>query len=106
MGGFFISETRIDPDKVRAYLATDYRIGHTDQDIVLNVGQRSGRLVDLFRTHGVSCGAFLTAYNPQGAQRTDKANDLAHAELSAQLQQLGVAAIEGSGSEEGTDWPA
>ena len=39
--GFFMSETtQIYPDKVRAYLATDYRPGHTDQDIVLNIGNR------------------------------------------------------------------
>ena len=36
--------TQIHPDKVRAYLATDYRLGHTSQDIVLTIGQRSERL--------------------------------------------------------------
>jgi hypothetical protein len=98
--------TQIDPDKVRAYLATDYRIGHTSQDIVLTIGQRSERLAALFATNGVDCGAFLTAYNPQGTVQTDAANDRAHAELAAKLQALGLQAIEGSGSEEGTDWPS
>ncbi len=37
--------TQIDLDKVRAYLATSYRLGHTEQDIVLNIGERSERLV-------------------------------------------------------------
>jgi hypothetical protein len=101
-----MSGTFIDPDKVRAYLATDYRIGHTDLAIVLNVGKRSDRLADLFATHGVTCGAFITAYNPQGALQTDEANDKAHADLGAQLQELGVAAIEGSGSEAHSEWPA
>ena len=27
--------TQIRPDKVRAYLAADYRLGHTSQDIAL-----------------------------------------------------------------------
>lgn len=98
--------TQIHPDKVRAYLATDYRIGHTAQDIVLTIGQRSERLAALFAAHGVSCGAFLTAYNPRGAVQADAANDLAHAQLAAKLEELGLHAIEGSGSEEGTDWPA
>ena len=98
--------TQIHPDKVRAYLATDYRIGHTSQDIVLTIGQRSERLAALFATNGVDCGAFLTAYNPQGTVQTDAINDQAHAELSAKLQALGLHAIEGSGSEEGTDWPS
>ena len=98
--------TQIHPDKVRAYLATDYRIGHTSQDIVLTIGKRSERLAELFAANGVDCGAFLTAYNPQGTVQTDAANDQAHAELAAKLQALRLHAIEGSGSEEGTDWPS
>lgn len=98
--------TRVQPDKVRAYLATDYRISHTARDIVLTIGQRSKRLAALFATNGVDCGAFLTAYNPQGTIQTDAANDRAHAKLAAKLQELGLQAIEGSGSEKGTDWPS
>lgn len=98
--------TQIHPDKVRAYLATDYRLGHTPQDIVLTIGQRSERLAALFADKGVDCGAFITAYNPRGAVQSDAANDLAHAQLSAKLQNLGHQAIEGSGSEEGSKWPA
>jgi hypothetical protein len=98
--------TQIHPDKVRAYLATDYRLGHTDQDIVLTIGQRSERLAALFAVNGVNCGAFLTAYNPRGAIQSDEANDQAHAQLAAQLQELGLQSIEGSGSEDGTDWPS
>ena len=98
--------TQIHPDKVRAYLATDYRLGHTSQDIILTIGQRSERLADLFSGNGVICGAFLTAYNPRGAVQPDSANDLAHAQLATKLQNLGLQSIEGSGSEEGTDWPS
>ena len=101
-----MAATQIHPDKVRAYLATDYRLGHTESDIVLTVGTRSDRLVALFAAHGVDCAAFLTAYNPRGTQQTDQANDLAHAQLAAKLDSLGLQAIEGSGSEEGTEWPA
>jgi hypothetical protein len=105
--GFFLSEaTQIHPDKVRAYLATDYRLGHTDQDIVLNIGKRSERLATLFSVSGVPCGAFLTAYNPQGTIQSEAANAQGHAELASKLQDLGLQAIEGSGSEEGTEWPA
>jgi hypothetical protein len=60
----------------------------------------------LFAANGVDCGGFLTAYNPRGMVQTDAANDRAHAELAAKLQALGLRAIEGSGSEEGTDWPS
>ncbi len=104
---FFVTETtHIHPDKIRAYLATDYRLGHTDQDIVLTVGQCSKRLMALFASFGVECGAFLTAYNPRGARQSDEANEYAHARLAGQLRVLEIQVIEGSGSEVGTDWPA
>ncbi len=98
--------TQIHPDKVRAYLATDYRLGHTADDIVLTAGQRSERLAALFAATGVTCGAFLTACNPRGTIQPDAANAAGHAELAGLLREQGYHAIEGSGSEEGTDWPS
>jgi hypothetical protein len=98
--------TQIHSDKVRAYLATDYRLGHTEDDIVLTIGQRSDRLAALFAASGVDCGAFLTAYNPRGSIQPDAANERGHAELAGLLHDQGLRAIEGSGSEAGTDWPA
>ena len=104
--GFFMCESKIALEKIRAYRATDYRLGHTDKDIVLTIGQRSERLAALFAGNAVTCGAFLTAYNPQGTIQSDAANAQGHAELASKLQELGLQAIEGSGSEEGTEWPA
>ena len=98
--------TQIHPDKVRAYLATDYRLGHTSQDIVLTIGKRSERLAALFASNGVNCGAFITAYNPRGAVQSDEINNQNHAQLATKLEELEIQAIEGSGSEEGTDWPS
>ncbi len=98
--------TQIHHDKVRAYEATDYRLGHSDQDIVLTINKRSERLAALFAANGVSFGAFITAFNPRGAIQSDAANARGHAELASKLQELGVNAIEGSGSEEGSEWPA
>lgn len=98
--------TQIHPDKVRAYRATDYRLGHNAEDIVLTVGQRSERLAELFASKGVSCGAFLTAFNPRGTIQSDAANAAGHAELDALLHDLELRGIEGSGSEAGTDWPS
>ena len=98
--------TQIHPDKVRAYLATDYRLGHSNQDIVLTVGKHSERLATSFANSGVTCGAFLTSYNPRGTEQSKAANVKAHAELAAKLRELGIQAIEGSGSEKGSEWPA
>ena len=101
-----MSETSIAADKVRAYRATDYRLGHTTQDIVLAPGLRSSRLAKLFASKSVTCGAFLTAFNPLGTKRSDTENVQAHAQLVTVLTDLGLEFIEGSGSEEGTHWPA
>jgi hypothetical protein len=98
--------TQIHPDKLRAFHNTSYRLGHTEHDIVLKVGQYSPRLAELFAALGSTCGAFITAYNPRSTVQPDDANHLAHAQLAARLQSLGVGVIEGSGSEEGTAWPA
>ena len=107
MEGFFMTEmTQIHPDKVRAYLATDYRLGHTSHDIVLTIGQTSERLKRLFADNGVHCGAFITAYNPRGSIQPDEANDDEHAQLAAKLHELGLPPIESSDSEEGTGWPS
>ncbi len=98
--------TQIHPDKVRAYRASDYRLGHTPQDIVLRIGQRSERLARLFADRGIHCGAFLTAFNPRGSLQPDADNERAHSVLARWLRQQHLDAIEGSGSEEGSDWPA
>ena len=98
--------TQIHPDKVRAYLATDYRLGHTNRDIGLTIGKHSERLAALFADSGINCGAFLTAYNPRGTEQSKAANVKAHAELAANLREMGLPVIEGSGSEKGSKWPA
>jgi hypothetical protein len=82
--------TQIHPEKVRAYLATDYRLGHSDQDTVLTIGKHSERLATLFAGNGINCGAFLTAYNPQGSIQSDAANAQGHAELARKLEELGL----------------
>jgi hypothetical protein len=100
-----VSETTlIQADKLRAYLATDYRVHYNGQALVLKVGVRSDRLAGLLAARGTYCGAFLTAYNPRGTRQSDSANELAHARLRERLLQLGLDALEGGGSEAGSDW--
>ena len=87
-------------------MATGYRIGHAAEDIVLRIGQCSERLAAMFAAQDIDCGAFITAVNPRGTRQPDAANERAHAELAQLLRAQGVAAIEGSGSAEGGDWPS
>ncbi len=98
--------TEIDPQKIRAYLATHYRVGHTDDCPVLRIGKTCPELGPLFAANDADCAGFLTAYNPRGTQQSDLKNEASHRLLHAQLSALGLTLIEGSGSEPGTNWPA
>ena len=73
---------------------------------MLAPGLRSDRLFELFSAKSVECGAFLTAYNPRGNQKSDTENEQAHDLLAAALTERGLDSIEGSGSEPGSDWLA
>ena len=97
-------ETQLDASKIKAYRATDYRIDIPH--LTMAVGLRSEQIRRLFETKGVICAGFLTAYNPRGTKQTDPENDAAHKLLAAKLASIGVEALEGSGSEPGSDWPA
>ncbi len=107
---FFVDGTtrasEIDPQKIRAYLATHYRVGHTDDCPVLRIGKACPELGPLFAANDGDCAGFLTAYNPRGTQQSDLKNEASHRLLHAQLSALGLTLIEGSGSEPGTNWPA
>ena len=98
--------TEIDPQKIRAYLATHYRVGHTDDCPVLRIGKACPELGPQFAFNDSDCAGFLTAYNPRGTQQSDLKNEASHRLLHAQLSALGLTLIEGSGSEPGTNWPA
>jgi hypothetical protein len=99
-------ETQIAADKVRAYRASDYRIGFSGKAIVLQPGLRSAQVAQLFASHGANCGAFITAFNPQGAQRSTAENEQAHQQLLTHIESQGIKCLEGEGNEAGTDWPA
>ena len=58
------------------------------------------------RTSSVSCGAFITAYNPLGKIQDQNANDLAHAELGELISSLDCSFIESAGGDMTGNWPA
>jgi len=92
--------------KIWAYQTTNYQFGLGESEIVLNIGKHSSRLALLFSTNLVNCGAFITAFNPQGTIQSDHANENAHIELLHNLQALGLQCIGGAGSNASSDWPA
>ena len=102
----FMSSSQISPEKVGAYHATSFRLGDTGADIILKIGILSPPVIALFRTRQVACGAFVTAFNPYGVQQSDAENERAHARLLNQVASMGLPFMEGSGGEDGFDWPA
>jgi len=96
----------VPPEKRDAYLATNYCLGFGPEGIVLNIGKHSAALTALYEQHAITCGAFITAYNPEGTQQSDEANSRDHAALLAQVTALGHAFIEGAGSDAIGEWPA
>lgn len=92
--------------KRSAYLRTQYRLGFGPDSIVLEIDSHSGHLAAQFAEYGVTCGAFITAYNPEGTQQSAEANSQDHAALLAQVAALGHAFIEGEGADATGAWPA
>ena len=97
--------TKIHPDKIEAYLATNYRIDSGATPIVLRIGVRSEPLAQLFYSQGVDCGAFLTAWNPMGVAQSDAANSADHARLVERVAKEASTSLPGSGCDPTGSWP-
>ena len=98
--------TQISSEKVAAYLRTTYHLDFPSNPIHLKVGEFSIELENIFRSKHIHCAAFITAYNPQGTQVSNQKNIESHTKLLNEIQKLSLEFIEGSGYEEGTDWPS
>lgn len=92
--------------KRAAYRATNYRLGAGANRIVLKIGIHCPALADLFASKQVDCGAFITAFNPEGRRQSDEANDRDHLQLLGMVTEIGLNLIEGEGEGEAGDWPA
>jgi len=95
----------VPPEKRDAYLATNYCLGFGPEAVVLNIGKHSAALAELFTEHRVACGAFITAYNPEGTQQSDETNAQDHAALLQRVVELCHSFIEGVGAGTTGQWP-
>jgi hypothetical protein len=92
-------------EKLIAYLATEYCLGYNPEEVVLKIGKHSASLAELFTEHRVTCGAFITAYNPEGTQQSAEANAQDHAALLQRVVEFGHSFIEGVGAGTTGEWP-
>ncbi|QIE24966.1 DUF3293 domain-containing protein [Caballeronia sp. SBC2] len=94
----------IDPDTLRAYEETHYRV-LGDAPATLRIGHANSGLAKLHRVFGVNCSAFLTAANPFSTLINATANAIRQASLAEQLDRMGLRRIEGIGEHPVGTWP-
>ncbi|HLT98643.1 MAG TPA: DUF3293 domain-containing protein [Burkholderiaceae bacterium] len=78
---------------------------HGGLELVLRIGRFSSQLETAHRNHGVSCSAFITAWNPY-SQLTDAAtNTTKQRALAKDLEQEGLTMFPGIGIHPSNQWP-
>jgi hypothetical protein len=97
--------SEIDPETLKAYEATDYRVDWPSGGFVLKIGERSGALARLYEEAGVETAAYLSAWNPFSKVAAPDANAAAEAELDAQLSSIAPAIAPGWGADPSGAWP-
>ena len=103
------ADTEIDPAKIQAYLQTTYCVSFETETLSLNIGIPHKTLTDLFSTHAVNCGAFITAYNPKGTAKPSELNESAHDLFLDRVNSLGLKSLDAHTQAhehtEGSHWP-
>lgn len=89
---------------LRAYAETDYRVAG-DPPFVLRVGQRCPALIEAHTAHGVSCSAFLTAWNPCSTTTSIDENNRRQHALTQEVRSRGLAMEVGVGQHPTNGWP-
>jgi hypothetical protein len=93
----------IDPALWKAYEETHF-IVHSTPEFVLNIGQHSEELRQLFTQHKLNAAAFITAYNPFSQQLSHDENLDRQANLVKEIQSRGLNLIQGLGQDPDHKW--
>lgn len=96
--------TEIPRELIMAYEATDFRVLEP-QEFTLRVGQRSDELQSLYVDLGVTCAAYLTAWNPFSKETSECENQNAQRQLLRKLSLEGFPALNALGIDPSGDWP-
>ena len=92
-------------ETVQAYRDARYRVCAAPP-WVLQVDRASPELLAAQRRYGVSCSAFVTAFNPLGQRVGAAANRLRQRELQNAIRRLGLQTLPGVGEDVSGRWPA
>jgi len=96
--------TELEPTLVQSYRDAVYTVHHAPP-FHLRVDHASVGLERLYAQTRTRCGAFITACNPHGEQRSDDDNTYLQAQLAQQLNQRGLPYLGGLGQDPNGQWP-
>jgi Protein of unknown function (DUF3293) len=89
---------------IAAYRATHYCVNGGAPSFLLKVDEYSADLEECQRAHGVSCSAFLTAWNPWSRATAHEVNHAAQRELATLLAARGYRTLDGLGVDPTGQW--
>jgi hypothetical protein len=96
----------VDADLDAAYRRTHYEVALPGSDLlVLRVEVASPALQLVHERCGVTCSAFLTAWNPRSVPQAAEFNAAANRELQQRLAALGLDCWPGRGRDPRGEWP-
>ena len=100
---FFLSDSVLPPDLIRAYQETEYR-AYAEPPFTLRIGQLSPELAQEYETRKASCCAFLTACNPFSQKLKPEQNAERQEALAKALKSRGLNFLEGLGQHPSNGW--
>lgn len=103
---FILNDPMITQQLHQAYLETHYSVNAATTRLVLRIGQRCAGLAEIHAAAGVTCSAYLTAFNPYSRQLETPQNHARQLQLQEQLARKGINTLTGYGQHPSNDWPA
>ena len=99
-----LNETTLDSGIIGAYQATNFQV-NAEHSFTLNIGVRCQTLDVLYTSNRVNSAAFITASNPFSQPLSEDENRLRNANLTEEINQLGLKFIAGIGQDPERKWP-
>jgi hypothetical protein len=95
----------VSAELVAAYLRTEFRVADRGWSFVLRHDEYSKVLEECHRAFGVSCSAYITAWNPRSEPTSREVNEAAQARFEVELQAAGLEFLRGVGVDPTSTWP-
>ncbi len=89
---------------IDAYAVTRYCFNAVGGEVTLRIGMRSEPLAALHAAHGVSCSAYLTAWNPFSEALAPEINEARQREMESLVAARGHPMIRGEGRSPDGQW--